>query len=213
VDIISKQVASELQAFYNNNLSNHGYNAKGVGWKNEEAQIIRFEQLSKIISQPATGTINDLGCGLGDFSEYLYHKGFENLMYVGYDVLEQMVQKAITLIRPSLPSRFFHILQPSQMQESDYIVASGIFNIRYDTPDDVWLQYILDTINHMHLKSRKGFAFNVLTKYSDAEWMKKELYYADPLLLFDYCKRNFSKNVALLHDYNQYDFTILVRKG
>ncbi|MBM3138043.1 MAG: class I SAM-dependent methyltransferase, partial [Chloroflexi bacterium] len=30
--------------------------------------------------------------------------------------------------------------------------------------------------------------------------------------LFDYCKVNFSKNVALLHDYKLYDFTIIVRK-
>jgi hypothetical protein len=42
--------------------------------------------------------------------------------------------------------------------------------------------------------------------------MRDDLYYADPLFLFDYCKRNFAKNVALLHDYRIYDFTIIVRK-
>jgi hypothetical protein len=65
----------------------------------------------------------------------------------------------------------------------------------------------------MNEKSKAGFAFNVLTKYSDVEFMRKELYYADPCFLFDYCKRAFSKNVALLHDYNQYDFTLIVRKN
>lgn len=64
----------------------------------------------------------------------------------------------------------------------------------------------------MNEKSTLGFAFNALTKYSDPEFMKEELYYTDPLFMFDYCKTNFSKNVALLHDYRQYDFTILVRK-
>jgi hypothetical protein len=52
----------------------------------------------------------------------------------------------------------------------------------------------------------------VLTKYSDKEYMKEYLYYADPLYLFDYCKKHFSKNVALLHDYNLYEFSIIVRK-
>jgi hypothetical protein len=42
--------------------------------------------------------------------------------------------------------------------------------------------------------------------------MRADLYYADPLWLFDYCKRNLSKQVALLHDYGMYDFTILVRR-
>jgi len=41
---------------------------------------------------------------------------------------------------------------------------------------------------------------------------RPDLYFGDPLLYFDFCKRNFSRNVALLHDYGLYDFTILVRK-
>jgi hypothetical protein len=42
--------------------------------------------------------------------------------------------------------------------------------------------------------------------------MRADLYYADPAQVFDYCKRRFSPNVALLHDYGLYEFTILVRK-
>jgi len=42
--------------------------------------------------------------------------------------------------------------------------------------------------------------------------MREDLYYADPCFIFDYCKRNFSRNVALLHDYELYEFTIIVRK-
>jgi hypothetical protein len=64
----------------------------------------------------------------------------------------------------------------------------------------------------MNALSRKGFSVNFLTKYSDPERMRPDLYYADPCLIFDYCKTHFSKNVALLHDYNLYDFTVLVRK-
>ncbi len=64
----------------------------------------------------------------------------------------------------------------------------------------------------MNRFSRKGFAFNCLTSYSDKERMREDLYYSDPCFLFDYCKRHFSKNVALLHDYGLYEFTVLVRK-
>ena len=55
----------------------------------------------------------------------------------------------------------------------------------------------------------------MLTRYSDEEYIEKrpELYYGDPCFFFDYCKKHFSRNVALLHDYEIYDFTILVRKG
>jgi len=76
-----------------------------------------------------------------------------------------------------------------------------------------WKEYILETISILNQKSRLGFSFNALTKYSDVEFMKPELYYSDPSWLFDYCKTHFAKNVALLHDYSQYDFTILVKKN
>jgi hypothetical protein len=58
----------------------------------------------------------------------------------------------------------------------------------------------------------RGLAFNVLTLYSDPEHRRRELHYADPLALFDFCKKELAPRVALLHDYPLYEFTILVRK-
>ena len=104
------------------------------------------------------------------------------------------------------------ISNPTEMNQADYTIASGIFNIRFATSDEAWLRQILDTMTVMYGKSNLGLAFNVLSIYSDPEFRKSELFYADPLYLFDFCKRTFSRNVALLHDYGQYDFTIIVRK-
>jgi hypothetical protein len=42
--------------------------------------------------------------------------------------------------------------------------------------------------------------------------MRANLYYADPLYLFDHCRVHYSKWVALLHDYGLYEFTVVVRK-
>ena len=100
----------------------------------------------------------------------------------------------------------------NELLAADYTIASGIFNLKYTIDLSAWMDYILDTLNQMNEKSKLGFAFNMLTTYSDKEFMKEELYYSDPLFFFDLCKRSFSKNVALLHDYREYDFTILVRK-
>ena len=58
-------------------------------------------------------------------------------------------------------------------------------------------------------RSRQGIAFNMLTSYSD--WTSPKLYYADPLQVFDRCKRELWRDVALLHDYGIYEFTMLVR--
>jgi hypothetical protein len=107
---------------------------------------------------------------------------------------------------------FMQVDNLENIDKADYSVASGIFSVKLEHNESEWLSYILSTLEDMNEKSIKGFSFNMLTKYSDKEYMKDNLYYADPLFIFDYCKRNFSKQVALLHDYGLYEFTILIKK-
>ena len=99
------------------------------------------------------------------------------------------------------------------MTAADVCVASGIFNVKMDRAVGEWEAYLLETIARLDRLGRRGFAFNLLTRYSDAEKMRPDLYYGDPCFLFDHCKRRYGRNVALLHDYGLYEFTIAVRKG
>ena len=95
----------------------------------------------------------------------------------------------------------------------EHVIASGIFNVRgVAISTDDWEAYVHRTLDRLDEHSRKGFAFNVLTGYSDVERMRPDLYYADPCAVFDHCKRKYARNVALLHDYDLYEFTIIVRK-
>lgn len=203
---------NEFKKFYENHLTQHGDSAQGVGWKNKEAQQVRFEQLIKVINVAENFSLNDLGCGVGDFISFLRLKNM-TFAYSGYDVIAEMIERANERFKSTPQVTFDLIKKTDEMKVADFSIASGIFNIRFTQDDESWLQYILETIKTMNEKSTAGFAFNILTKYSDTEFMKPELYYADPGFLFDYCKKNFSKNVALLHDYNQYDFTVIVRKN
>lgn len=202
---------AESEGFYNEKLQTHGNTAMGVGWKDEAAQRIRFEQLIKVLPASTHFSVNDLGCGTGALAGYLSLWELD-YRYSGYDILPEMVQRAV-LQYGHLPNHTFNTIEmAADMGVADYTIASGLFNLPFGQPASDWHEHILETITTMHKKSVYGFAFNALTKYSDPHLMRPELHYADPLLLFDYCKKEFSKNVALLHDYNLYDFTILVKK-
>ena len=54
--------------------------------------------------------------------------------------------------------------------------------------------------------SRSGFTFNLLSTYSD--YQEEHLFYGDPLEWFDWCKREITPRVMLLHDYPLYEWTI-----
>ena len=97
------------------------------------------------------------------------------------------------------------------MERADYVVASGVFNVKLTAGSKAWEAYMHQTLDTMASLATRGFAFNALTSYSDSDKRRDDLYYADPRYWFDHCKRTYSRFVTLIHDYPLYEFTILVR--
>jgi SAM-dependent methyltransferase len=198
---------------YYTKLSDAAESAIRVGWRDCLAQQRRFAALAHIlpVDRLAQFSINDFGCGLGDFASYLIDEKREYFQYSGLDHSIQMIKDAAAIHVWDARVNFAQG-SATDMQRADFTVASGVFNLRQSNSDPEWLAFIFETLERIDRVSDVGFAFNALTSYSDAPLMRPELYYADPLTMFDHCKRHFSRNVALLHDYDEYDFTIIVRK-
>lgn len=198
----------QVKAYFDKRIQEHGASARGADWNGETSQNARFDQILKVIEVPAFSLL-DFGCGYGGLADYLAEKGFD-CDYYGFDILESAVETARQYHAGKVHRTFFS--DKTQLPACDYTVASGTFNFRGDQSFEAWTELVVAELTFFNQISRKGFSSNFLTKYSDADRMRPDLYYADPLFLFDYCKRNFSKNVALLHDYRLYDFTLIVRK-
>lgn len=201
------------EEYFSDKIELFGTTPQGVDWNGDHSQDVRLEQLLKILPPQFEGRLNDLGCGYGLLYKKLVGCGFCG-NYLGYDISQKMItagEKYLTDIGAK-SFKLSLISRPEEMEMADYSLASGIFNLRFHESEEEWKKKVVHTINVMNEVSRKGFSFNMLTSYSDRERMKDHLFYGDPLFFFDYCKRNFSRNVALLHDYEIYDFTILVRK-
>jgi SAM-dependent methyltransferase len=196
--------------YYSEKIQTYGATPKGVDWNSSESQALRFEQLLKVVDTSRWFSVNDYGCGYGGLAGYVANKGYE-FAYRGFDISARMIAEAEAIYAHDERYHFFS--DESDLTRGDYTLASGIFNVKLDIKDEDWERYVLHTLGKLCDLSELGFAFNILTRYSDAEYMRRDLFYADPLSLFDYCKRHFSKYVALLHDYPLFEFTILVRKA
>ncbi len=193
--------------YYTAKLVEHGCTPRGVDWNGAESQRIRFAQLAKVIpSEPFT--LLDVGCGYAAFFDFLT-ESFSEFHYMGVDISPAMIDAAKSRIRDSRAAFETAI---SEAPVSDYAVSSGIFNVRMNESDERWSTYVFETLELMNRKSAKGWAANFLTSYSDRDRMRSDLFYADPCKLFDWAKRNVSRHVALLHDYELYEFTLIVRK-
>lgn len=200
----------DIAEYYSEKLTRHGESPAGVDWNSEAGQLLRFDQLCKVINPGESDfSVNDLGCGYGFFFEYLLSRTGVG-SYVGVDISEKMVGAARSRYSDYQNARFIMGSAPDEI--SDYGFASGIFNVCLQRDDGAWQSYIESTLDTLSETSRRGFAFNCLTSYSDPEKKKQYLYYADPCKIFDLCKGKYSRQVALLHDYGLYEFTIIVRK-
>lgn len=209
-EIENTSLLAEVAGYYSDKLSLHGQSPRGVDWNGEEGQVLRFKELCRVIDFTRSFSVTDLGCGYGALYDHLSSHQLA-FSYLGVDVSQAMVEAASTRLTDRDNARLMQAGAPDTI--NDYCIASGIFNVRLDRTDTEWQAYVEQTLDALDRSSRLGFSFNCLTSYSDADRIRPDLYYADPLRLFDLCKRRYSRNVALLHDYGLYEFTILVRKA
>ncbi len=208
---------NDVLTYYHEKLIQYGPTARGVDWSNDDRQRLVFEQITKICCSPRSGirdsgfTLLDYGCGHGSLLGYLVENSWPFKRYIGFDLLPDMLATGRKLYCEQMHAAEFTD-QTAALTPADYVVASGLITVKTDANFSEWQNYVLNTLQHMWSLSKKGLAFNSLTKYSETPKMQKHLYYADPCFLFDYCKTYLSRNVALLHDYGLYEFTILVRR-
>lgn len=197
----------KIERFMDETLAQHGLTPLGVGWRSRENQWTRFDQFLRLFEgHREPFTVSDLGCGLGGLYEWIKTRGLPLRGYVGYDLSEKMISECRKL-HPGPDASFVRAKDP--VGTTDFAIGCGIFNTRLDETDEAWTDYMRTVVRQLAATGTVGFAFNSLTSYVD--WREPHLFYADPAPWFDFCKREFSKKVALLHDSPLYEWTIVVR--
>lgn len=204
------QILKDVSDFFSNRIKQYGATPQGVDWKDAASQDLGFLQLLQVIQQEPF-VLNELGCGYGKLSEIL-EQSHSDYVYRGYDISADMIAAANQNIQDSRVS-FIHMGPQDELEKADYTLANGIFNLKLHYSDSEWEGFIYETLHKMDRSAEKGFAFNMLTSYSDPEYMRSDLYYASASHFFDYCMRHFSRRVQLKHDYPLYEFTLLVFKN
>ncbi|MES2593563.1 MAG: class I SAM-dependent methyltransferase [Bacteroidota bacterium] len=206
---MSDKILNQINNYYSDKIIKNGPTPQGVDWNSIESQVLRFKILSEVITEKNNFSVLDYGCGFGSMYDFLKAE-YNSIKFSGFDISNQMISEARKRNENDTNAEWFTILPADK--KADYVIASGIFNVKLEHSEEEWQKYIIKTLTEINQIATKGFSFNILTKYSDQHYMKEYLYYADPLFLFDYCKKTFSKFVCLKHDYPLYEFSIIVRK-
>ena len=207
---LTSELLRDVERLYTDNLGAHGASATAVGWKDAAQQRLRFEKLAYVVDAdagaPSEMSVNDLGCGYGAMFGFLGERDRPALArYIGYDISPAMVTAAREVITDD---RAVLVESASITETADYSFVSGTFNVRLGADVDAWTAYVRRMVLELAERSRRGFAFNLMTSHVD--WRSDDLYYADPAEWLEFCKRQVSARVTLLHDYPLYEWTMAV---
>lgn len=206
---MSDNLLTEIATFYDGCIKKYGTVAKGANWSSEEQQAVRFDYLIRGVecfTSPLK--VAEIGCGYGALYKHLKARGLSIDTYLGYDISREMIKAAQGEIGDNADVILKKGAEISTPVEFSF--ASGIFNVVLGQDKSLWETQVFKTLNNMNEMSSNGFAFNLMTDAVD--WEVDELYYANAGAYFDYCVKNFSRNVTLFHDMPMYEWTIIVRK-
>jgi len=206
--VINKMIIAEIRQYYDDKLLAHGASYKGVDWNSKKSQILRYEILSKVINNKSFFSILDYGCGYGAIIDYL-NNNYDNYSFSGYDISSEMINKAQKVFKGS---NICWLTEINKNMKFNYVLSSGLFNVKLNYDNDKWYKYILKTLDKINEHSIDGFSFNMLTNKCDSEYKRNDLYYADQEQIQLFCERNYSENIMVLDNYGLYEFTILVKK-
>jgi len=180
----------------------YGNDVRSVDWGSETSQELRFDVLMKIVSKNAFSAL-DIGCGKGDFFNFLEKQGFD-VNFTGVDLNRKVIDLANSVINAE-KAKFLEmdVLQSSDVPIVDYVFASGIFYLRIDDN----LGYFNKMLDKMLAVAQEGIAFNMLNHYSDHH-ETHEYYFKPEWVTEQLAQRNL--RFVLRNDYKPNDFSVYV---
>lgn len=197
------EMSLRYKDYFEKSYAEHGESIETVGW-NAKSQRQRFEVLCKIGDLEGKNIL-DVGCGFGDFYEFLGKENISIGEYLGVDISERFTRIA----RKRYPDTLFYcgdILDFQSPVTIDYSLASGIFFLR----DLRWKEHFIAVCKKLLYISDIGIGFNLLSVYSEKRHLGQ--YFAQPWKILKLLMEKISLKVVLRHDYRSNDFTIYIYK-
>jgi len=202
---------NNVKQYYKDLLKKNGPTLAAVQHNSREAQNKRFEILFNI--DKGMKSLIDVGCGLGDFGDFLLKKKYYG-KYLGLDFVEEFIQiaKEKFIDKSNFKFQTFELQNEHIPTGYDYILLSGVFNNNTENSK----RFMFDLIKKMLRSCNKGVAFNSMSTY--VEFQEDELFYSDPKEIFHYCKKHLTQSVVLKHDYKlkedafPYEYTMYLYK-
>lgn len=196
---------------YESCLAKYGDSHLGVDWPNSEDAATRYRVMLDLI-RPSEGenSLLDLGCGASHLFQFMEDHGVRGLRYTGLDASPAFCE----LSRKKFPQNDYLCLdvlaEPDRLGEYDYVVMNGVFTEKRDLSFEDMNDYLRRMLTVVFSKTRRGMAFNVMSKQVD--WEREDLFHLPIGEITDFLAKSISRHYVVRNDYGLYEYTVYVYK-
>lgn len=169
---------------------------------------IRFKKLCELFENDDTFTVHDVGMGLADLYRYMQQQvPDKSFTYSGTEILAAYVEESQALFPEC---KFYHrdIAEDTFSDHYDYLVMSGVFHQRRDTPIRDWEKFSQHLLKNSFKMCKKGMAFNFISPFVD--FYQTQVYYCNMPKLINFINDELSRFFEIRHNYALYEFTVFV---
>jgi len=202
---VPEALLRSVVAHYEHQLATHGPTARGMDWKDEASQRLRFEVLCDLCNLDGL-ELHEVGAGAGHLLDFLRERGVR-ARYSGSDLSPAMVESARAR-HPGVDFERRDLLAEAPARRYDVVVCSGLFHVKLEHSPETWRHFVQEMLRRMFAMCRVGIAFNLMSDHVD--FRAPNLYYAPVAETLDFCRQELSRFVSVRHDYPLHEYTTYV---
>lgn len=147
--------------YYQNLIGEHGISSYALAERADEKASAFYEHLFQDVALPASVSVLDIGCGLGDLIPFMQARGFTITRYMGLDLVQAFVDECARRYGPPFAFRCQNFVSPLFRANQPYtvVVNMGCMVSRVTGYED----YVAYTCTRMMHCATDAVLFNVIT--------------------------------------------------
>ena len=196
---------------FDQRVSDEGRSARALGWDSKSSMRTRFEAATEMYDF-SDERVLDVGCGFGDFYDFLIEVDQEPATYHGVDISPRVLKIARNEHDDEATFEQRNVLlEPFDGNRFDIAVEFGLLNFDFEDANNE--QYARRFMRDCYTQS-DAVLLNCLSSYREGDWEFEEfVYYYDPEKIFGYAQE-LTRDIVLKHDFEpipQKEFNLLLQ--
>jgi SAM-dependent methyltransferase len=212
-----KKISSQTIERYSKRYAQLGYDVRTLGWGSKEQQEYRFMQTLSSPYDFEGKTILDIGCGFGDYANFLIEQNIPFGQYIGWDINPDLSAEAKKRYKDNSKVQF-ETVNLSSLENiqpvADIAVMLGVLNFNLKGQLDNY-EYSESMIQKALPLVKELMIVDFLSEYRTSGYPKEEfVFYHNPVKMLEFALL-FSENVELKHNYApipQKEFMLFIGK-